>query len=126
MEVKLNSNEAAPAADAPAPAPKAPGIVYVTAKDGRKFGLKKLRPSGRFLLAEAVNTTNPSTEMQAIVVATVFSIGDEAFAPVESKKDLLDRLDVVGDEGLSAITPAILEMYGVGLTEKDVAAAKNS
>jgi hypothetical protein len=125
MEVTLNSTEAAPAAAA-AQAPKAPGIVYVTAKDGRKFGLKKLKPSGRFLLAEAVNTTNPSTEMQAIVVATVFSIDDEAFTPVESKADLLKRLDDVGDDGLSAITPAILEMYGVGLTEKDVAAAKNS
>lgn len=126
MEVTLNpppkANESAVAA--PEALPVAPGVTYVPAKDGRRFGLKKLKPSARFLLAEAVETKTGSGEMQAVIVATVFSIDNDVKPPVENKADLLARLDEIGDDGLRAITGPVMEMYGV--SAGDIATAKNS
>lgn len=100
------------------------GIVYVTAEDGRRFGLKKLRPSARFELEEATQTKTPSGEMQAIFAASVISIDDEGYTPITSRLELLKRLDEIGDEGLAAITPKLLSLYGLNLTEEDIAGAK--
>lgn len=112
----------------PSPTPKAaaaPAIRNVTDSLGRSIGLKKLKPSERFLLSKVVDMTNASTMMQAIAAASVFSIDDEGFTPIRSEKELLARLDQVGDEGLLAIMPAIDEMYGTTISAQDAEAAKN-
>lgn len=101
------------------------GIVYAKDANGRKFGLKKLRPSDRFQLEEATQTKTPSGEMQAIFAASVISIDDEGMTPITSRQELLKRLDEIGDDGLSAITPKLLSLYGLNLTEKDIEASKN-
>ena len=117
-------SEGAPAeAASPVPAQAAQGnVVYITAKDGRRFGLKKLKPSARYLVTENCQIVNPLVELQAVVVATVFSIGDEVYPALKSKADLLRRLDEI-DDSLRDITPAVMDLYG--LTEKDVELAKN-
>lgn len=118
---------AAPLAPKPdAIKPDANGIVVVTDKGGRKISLKKLKPSQRFQLAENCETKTQSGEMQAIVCASVVGIDQEGMPPVQSKQDLLDRLDELGDAGLAAITGPVLELYGIILDEKAIEAAKNS
>ncbi len=100
------------------------GIIYVTDKRERRIGLKKLKPSQRFMLAEAVQTKTPSGEMQAIFAASVVSIGEDGCPPIASTKDLLRRLDDLDDDGLAAITPELLKLYGITLDEKDIDTAK--
>lgn len=115
-----------PAAPVKAPAPAPIGIFYVEDSNGRKIGLKKLKPSQRFMLAESVVTKTPSGEMQAIFVASVVSIGEDGCAPLTSHADLLKRLDELDDAGLAAITAPLLKLYGLALDEKDIDLAKNS
>jgi hypothetical protein len=111
----------------PTPAAAAtPGVTYVTDSRGRRIGLKKLKPSERFKLSEAIDTKTQSGELQKIVVATVVSIDDEAFPPLKDKAGLLNRLDEIGDEGLAAITKPVLEIYGFNFDQADIDLAKNS
>lgn len=102
-----------------------PTTQIVTDSLGRKIALKKLKPSERFLLSKVVDLPNLSTTMQAISVATVHSIDEEGFTPVRNEKDLLARLDQLGDEGLEAITGPVMEMYGNALSVEDANTAKN-
>lgn len=126
MEVK-NIQEGSAGGQRPeSPSPALAGIIYVTDKRERRIGLKKLKPSQRFMLAEAVQTKTPSGEMQAIFAASVFSIGEDGCPPITSSKDLMKRLDDLDDDGLAAITPELLKLYGLTIDEKDIAAAKNS
>lgn len=117
------SAESAPAI--PVAAKPTDGIVYVTDKRGRRLGLKKLRPSQRFALEEATATKTPSGEMQAIFAASVISIDQDGMPPITNRQGLMARLDELDDDGLTAITPACLELYGIQLTDQDVIAAKN-
>lgn len=103
-----------------------PAVTYVVDKIGRRLGLKKLKPSQRFSLEDIVQPKSPSTEMQAIFVATVFSIDDEGMTPIASRKDFMERVDQVGDEGLVAIVEPCMKLYGLSLDEKDILTAKNS
>lgn len=109
---------------APQPSAK-PALRSVPDRKGRNFTLKKLKPSERYLLAKAVDMSNLSTTMQAMAVASVYSIDDEGFTPIRSEKDLLARLDQIGDEGLEAIMPLVMEMYGTTMSAEDATAAKN-
>ena len=102
------------------------GITYITDSGGRRIGIKKLSPSERYALADAVDAKNQSTEMQAIVAASVVSIGDEGYPAVVSRADLLTLLDDLGDEGLAAIAAPVILLYGAAIDEKAVRTAKNS
>lgn len=101
------------------------GIEYVTDSLGRRIGLKKMGPSARYLLAEKIIATNMSTIMQLYTAASVVSIDDEGYPPLESKQDLLARLDEIGDEGLAAITEKVMLMYGGTMSEAEATTAKN-
>lgn len=127
MEVKnlQESTSGGQKSESPSPAALA-GIIYVTDKRQRRIGLKKLKPSQRFMLAESVQTKTPSGEMQAIFAASVVSIGEDGCPPITSSKDLMRRLDDLDDDGLAAITPELLKLYGLTIDEKDIIAAKNS
>jgi hypothetical protein len=111
-------------ADPPATAAK-PGIVYITDSIGRRFGLKKLGPSQRYLLAKKIVAENMSTAMQLYTAASVISIDEEGYPQLENEADLLERLDEIGDEGLAAITEPVAEMYGTTVSKDEAATAKN-
>jgi len=114
---------AAPAPAAPAPSPF--GVDYVFDSRGRKIGLKKLKPSERFLLSKHIETPNLSTLMQAITVASIISIDLDGFPPLKNEADLLSRLDLIGDDGLEAVTEKVMKMYGQTLTPAEATTAKN-
>lgn len=118
--------EAAPKGTEPEQGPG--DIIYVTDSQKRRFGLRKLRPSERYSLSKAAGgDTNISCWLQALAVGTVISIDAEGLPAIKSESELMERLDDIGDEGLAAVTPQVLTLYG--LTEqaqKDIVdAAKN-
>lgn len=99
--------------------------TYVTDAAERRYGIRKLKPSERYALSEAVEAATMSASMQLITAASVVSIGDEAFTPIKDRKDLLAKLDEIGDEGLTAVTPVVLKLYGVDLDKAAIEQAKN-
>lgn len=121
--IKTGDEAAKPAT--PATVPNALGIVHVEDAKGRRYGLRKLKPSERYTLSEKIEAATMSANMQLITVATVISIGEEGLPPITSKLQLLNRLDQIGDDGLQAITPAVLKMYGIDLDKEAIEAAKN-
>jgi hypothetical protein len=101
------------------------GLISVVDSAGVRYGLRKLKPSERYSLSEAVEATNMSANMQIITAASVVSIGEDGMPPITSRAELLARLDELGDEGLAAITPAVLKMYGLDLDKQAIKTAKN-
>jgi hypothetical protein len=113
---------AAPKTDGPA---KPKGIIYVTDSQGRKIGLRKLSASQRFEIDDKIEAKTLSAGLQIKFVASVVSIDQEGLPVVESRKDVLERLDLLDDHGLEAITQPCLDLYGIDLNAAEKAQAKN-
>lgn len=122
--------DAQPVAAAPAAAPATPfGVTYVTDSKGRQIGLKKPTPGDRFELDDAVATKTQAAAMQVSVVGCVISIDQDGLPPLwtfqDARGEFKKRLNLLGDEGLMAITPAALKLFGIDLDEKALQTAKN-
>lgn len=104
------------------------GILYVTDSLDRKIGLKKPTPGDRFELDDAIATKTQSAAMQVTVVGCLISIDEEGYPPLwtydNAREEFKKRLGQLGDEGLMAITPAALKLFGIDLDEKDVTRVK--
>jgi hypothetical protein len=59
------------------------------------------------------------------IAASVIAIDEDALTPITSAKELYERLDLLGDEGLEAITTPGMKMYGVDLSSLEKLLAKN-
>lgn len=102
------------------------GITIVTDSKGRKIGLKKLSASQRFLIDEKFEAKSAWSGMQIKMVASVVSIDAEGQPDLETRAELLDRLDLLGDDGMEAITEPYLKLYGLEITPEGIQKTKNS
>jgi hypothetical protein len=125
--VQIGEAGAQPAAVAPAAPKQEPSSQVLEDVTGRKYWLRKLKPSERYLLSDAVEANTFSATMQIVTAASVMAIGDpgNGCPPIRNKAELLRRLDEIGDEGLVAITPTVMKWYGGSFDQKEVEIAKN-
>lgn len=110
----------------PSAAPIVAGITVVTDTKGRKIGLKKLSASQRFLIDEKFEAKSAWSGMQIKMVCSVVSIDEEGMPELDTRAELLQRLDLLGDEGMEAITEPYLKLYGLEITPEGIQKVKNS
>lgn len=116
--------------DAPSPPSPAANVRVIAGPDGKKYHLRKLKPSERYLLLDAIAVKTMSSELNVLVVGSLVGVDEEGLPALWTDKnpmaEFLKRLDdVIGDQGLATLTPVVLSMYGVAITEQDLAKAKN-
>jgi hypothetical protein len=123
VKVKNVSEGSSPGSPAAAPAE----ITFITDSRGRRFGLKKPTPGDRFELDDCIATKTEAAATQVTVVGCVVSIDEDGLAPLwtydNAREEFKKRLTEIGDEGLLAIAPAVLKLFGLDPTA--VARAKN-
>jgi hypothetical protein len=123
----------APAAAAQAPTPSERIIrdserpLHCTDVKGRKFVLRRMKPSDRLRVADALGSERSKNELifgNAMVAASIASIDGQMEGIPVSYNQVLALVDRVGDEGLAAVAECIGAEMGIEQVG-DPAAIKN-